>query len=360
MSARILLLLDSKLAFVQGMLDAGKLPSAQQIAAFLQALVQELKPHIKDSPPPTADALKVGFAGMGWDVATNSPAAGSAPPQPSDLIRFLEAALVAAMPDLMSARTAAVQANKALQEELSELSHMEEEALDSGLSSKQEKQLEACRAKISTLRAAASDAAKVVAVLEARCSDDQRAAADEAAAATREMEALRVAQATKDAAAAAAGGGGGGGRGRGGGGKGGGGKGGSGKGGSGKGGGEGGRGKGGGGGKGDGSSESSPEAAAKQPSAEDAIALLRTTDITLVDASDLRVRGYVLLPVSGSDQPCRIQELTTSKTGKHGHAKLAITATDVASGRKVERNLRADEKVTVPGKRWIMAVTPVG
>jgi hypothetical protein len=33
-----------------------------------------------------------------------------------------------------------------------------------------------------------------------------------------------------------------------------------------------------------------------------------------------------------------------------------VTATDVASGRKVERNLRADEKVTVPGKRWIMAI----
>ena len=90
----------------------------------------------------------------------------------------------------------------------------------------------------------------------------------------------------------------------------------------------------------------------------DAAAELRTTDISLVDASELRKGGYVLLPVSGIDQPCRIQELTTSRTGKHGHAKLSITATDVASGRKVERNLRADERVTVPGRRWIMAVTP--
>ena len=55
------------------------------------------------------------------------------------------------------------------------------------------------------------------------------------------------------------------------------------------------------------------------------------------------------------EEPCRITELTASKTGKHGHAKLSVTATEVASGRKVERNLRADERVSVPGKRLVMA-----
>ena len=88
---------------------------------------------------------------------------------------------------------------------------------------------------------------------------------------------------------------------------------------------------------------------------------LRGADITLCDASDLRKGGFVLLPVGGAahtEEPCRITELTTSKTGKHGHAKLSITAIEIASGRKVERNLRADERVTVPGKRWVMAVTP--
>ena len=66
-----------------------------------------------------------------------------------------------------------------------------------------------------------------------------------------------------------------------------------------------------------------------------------------------------MLPVGGKDEPCKISELTSSKTGKHGHAKISITANDVASGRKVERNLRADERVTVPGKRWLMAISPV-
>ena len=68
----------------------------------------------------------------------------------------------------------------------------------------------------------------------------------------------------------------------------------------------------------------------------------------------------MLLPVCGKDEPCKIVELTSSKTGKHGHAKISLTATDVAMGRKVERNLRADERVTVPGKRWLIAISPVG
>ena len=85
---------------------------------------------------------------------------------------------------------------------------------------------------------------------------------------------------------------------------------------------------------------------------------LRASDITLVEASELRKGGHVLLQVAGRDEPCRILELTTSKTGKHGHAKVSVVASDVASSRRVERNLRADERVTVPGKRWIMAIAP--
>jgi len=85
----------------------------------------------------------------------------------------------------------------------------------------------------------------------------------------------------------------------------------------------------------------------------------RLRQVTLIDASALRKGGYVLLPVGNTQEPCRILELSTSKTGKHGHAKISITANDVASGRKVERNVRADERVTVPGKRWLMAIAPV-
>jgi hypothetical protein len=102
--------------------------------------------------------------------------------------------------------------------------------------------------------------------------------------------------------------------------------------------------------------EPTPAAA---PPLSQALAALRASDFTLVEASELRKGGHVLLAVGTRDEPCKITELTTSKTGKHGHAKIAVVATDVASGRKIERNLRADERVTVPGKRWLMAIGPV-
>lgn len=35
------------------------------------------------------------------------------------------------------------------------------------------------------------------------------------------------------------------------------------------------------------------------------------------------------------DKPCKVIELTTSKTGKHGHAKANITGTDIFTGKKV-------------------------
>ena len=65
----------------------------------------------------------------------------------------------------------------------------------------------------------------------------------------------------------------------------------------------------------------------------------------------------IVIDATQEREPCRIADLSTSTTGKHGHAKISVTATDVASGRKVERTLRADERATVPGKRWILAIS---
>lgn len=35
-----------------------------------------------------------------------------------------------------------------------------------------------------------------------------------------------------------------------------------------------------------------------------------------------------------NDRPCRVVEVTTSKPGKHGHAKANITAIDIFNGKK--------------------------
>ena len=35
------------------------------------------------------------------------------------------------------------------------------------------------------------------------------------------------------------------------------------------------------------------------------------------------------------EKPCKIIDITTSKTGKHGHAKANITGIDIFTGKKV-------------------------
>lgn len=352
----VLMILIVKHDFVRTNLDAGKVPTAPMLASFLQALVQELGPHVKAAPPPVNDRLKSGLSSLGWNVASNSPAPGSAPPQPQAVLEFLDGALAALLPTLSQARAAAAQATRQFNEEERELGLMEEEALEGALSGKQQKTLAASQARLPRLKAAAAEAAGLVKAIEARLSPDDRAAAEAADEAQRGVESLRIAQLTKDAAEAAAGGGGGGGGGK-----------------AGKGGRGGGGGRGRGGGRGgepldrearaaEAAAKAGARAAADAKAADEALAALRTSDITLVEASELRKGGHVLLQVSTAagahDEPCRIVELSTSKTGKHGHAKISVVATDVASGRKVERNLRADERVTVPGKRWLMAITP--
>jgi len=356
----LLLLLASKHDFVRSNLDAGRVPTPQMLASFLQALVTELMPLVKAAPASVGETLKAGLTVIGWVVATNAPAPGSSPPEPAAVLSFLDSALDELMPSVAAARAAAAQASRALAEEERELSLLEEEAGEGSLSGKQQRALQACQVKLPHLRTAAAAAARLAAAVEARMGADDLAAAEAEEEARRGMESLRVAQLTRDAAEAAAGGGGGKGGGRGGGGKGGGGKGGRGGGGSGR------RGGGGGGAEpmdreeraAEAAARAAGKAAAEARAAEGVLAELRASDITLVDASELRKGGHVLLPVGGGgrEEPCKIVEITTSKTGKHGHAKLSITATDVAAGRKIERNLRADERVTVPGKRWLMAI----
>ena len=51
-----------------------------------------------------------------------------------------------------------------------------------------------------------------------------------------------------------------------------------------------------------------------------------------VQAGQLKKGDFVCI----NGFPCKVAEVTTSKTGKHGHAKANITAIDVFTGKKYE------------------------
>ncbi|MDP3639890.1 MAG: translation initiation factor IF-5A [Nanoarchaeota archaeon] len=46
--------------------------------------------------------------------------------------------------------------------------------------------------------------------------------------------------------------------------------------------------------------------------------------------------------------PCKITETTTSKTGKHGHAKVNLMAVGILDGKKRQLLMPAHDKIEVP------------
>jgi translation initiation factor 5A len=51
-----------------------------------------------------------------------------------------------------------------------------------------------------------------------------------------------------------------------------------------------------------------------------------------MQVGSLRKNGHAMI----KDKPCKIVDISTSKTGKHGHAKANITGIDIFTGKKYE------------------------
>lgn len=68
-----------------------------------------------------------------------------------------------------------------------------------------------------------------------------------------------------------------------------------------------------------------------------------------MQCSALRKNGYCMM----KGHPCKIVDMSTSKTGKHGHAKVNMTGIDIFDGKKYEDMSPSTHNMEVPNVKRI-------
>jgi len=63
-----------------------------------------------------------------------------------------------------------------------------------------------------------------------------------------------------------------------------------------------------------------------------------------MEAGQIKKGGYIMI----KGQPCKVIDISTSKTGKHGHAKCNFTATNIFNNKKLEDIVPSTHTTTVP------------
>ena len=63
-----------------------------------------------------------------------------------------------------------------------------------------------------------------------------------------------------------------------------------------------------------------------------------------MEAGQIRKGGYIMI----KGNPCKVSDVSTSKTGKHGHAKCHFVAIEIFTGKKMEDLVPAGHTTSVP------------
>merc|ERR1712217_738063 len=63
-----------------------------------------------------------------------------------------------------------------------------------------------------------------------------------------------------------------------------------------------------------------------------------------IEAGQILKGGFIMI----KGRPCKVSDVTSSKTGKHGHAKCHFVAIDIFTGKKVEDLVPSSHNCSVP------------